>query len=82
MASPIADFVVSLGPDGQIFSQGSVSDIVAKDRMLGIEDQEKTEKTEDAVDLTKRDGETEQSDGKLIVKEEIEEGHISWPACA
>lgn len=37
MVRPIAQFVVSLGLDGTILSQGSVSDVIAKDHTLAAE---------------------------------------------
>jgi hypothetical protein len=84
MASPIADFVVSLGIDGRVLSQGGVSDALANDRTFAIEishDEEIIERAESEIDLSKL-GETKQSDGKLILKEEVEEGHVSWSARA
>jgi hypothetical protein len=77
---PAADFVVSLGQDGQILSQGSLSEVLKSNRTLlkGV----KVEEVEVA-----RAGETiddvlpeipEGKGGKLIAKEEIAEGHVSW----
>ena len=37
MASPIADFVVSLGTDGRVQSQGTLSKVLAKDDNLSKE---------------------------------------------
>ena len=48
MASPIADFVVDMGPDGRIVSQGSLSNALAHDAKLMKElqqEQEEMEKT-------------------------------------
>jgi len=82
IASPIADFVVSLGLDGRILSQGSVSDALAKDHLLAVEVSEDREVTETADHGTDPAGPAKGPEGKLIVKEEIQEGRISWPACA
>ena len=86
MASPIADFVVSLGTDGRIVSQGSLSKVLAKDDKLSkelAEEQAEMAKAEHEVDVVEPDDEAapKKSDGKLIVAEEISEGHISWASC-
>ncbi|KAI0085671.1 P-loop containing nucleoside triphosphate hydrolase protein [Irpex rosettiformis] len=96
IAKPVADYVVSLGTDGRIASQGSLSKALSTDKKLAKEvDQEakavdKAEHTiddppeedtkpaapaESAEPKTKKD-----SDGKLIVAEEMSEGHVGWPA--
>ena len=85
LTRPIADFVVSLGSNGTIASQGSVDDVLAKDENLKheVEEQEMViEKTEmDVVDSDEPDAESKQADGKLIVEEEIQRGRVSWDAC-
>lgn len=88
MASPIADFVVSLH-DGHIVSQGTVSDALKKDEKLAeefkhdeeameLEENEELEAGEhaDVVATPAKSGE-----GKLVVAEEIAVGHVSWQAC-
>ncbi len=82
MASPLADFVVSIGADGCIASQGSVSETLAKDSKLV----EEFKHEEEAIELDENEDETEANDsevkdGKLIVAEEVEEGHVSIGAC-
>ncbi|KZP21077.1 P-loop containing nucleoside triphosphate hydrolase protein [Athelia psychrophila] len=79
MVSPIADFVVSLGADGRVLSQGSVTKALAKDPTLVLEAEEDREALEkaDAVIDPKVEAKT---DGKLIVDEDIAEGHVSWAA--
>lgn len=82
MARPIAGFVVSMGPNGTILSQGTVSEALAKDHALAKElgqKQKAFDKAEDVVD-SPPPGDKPKSDGKLIVEEEIEEGHVSWAA--
>jgi hypothetical protein len=76
--------VISIGKDGRILSQGTVSDALAKDKKLAaeaIQNKQATERAEGEVDHT-GPGEAKEADGKLVVKEEIEEGHVSWSACA
>ncbi|KAG5350272.1 hypothetical protein C0989_011828 [Termitomyces sp. Mn162] len=80
MAAPISEFVVSLSSDGQILSQGLISDALARNSKLKAEvaqEKKKEEKTEWEMDA-KQEAEMLQEDGKLIVKEESSEGHISW----
>ena len=70
--------------DGRVFSQGSVSQVLAKDRSLAIqikEEQQELEKADEKIEtLDPPPPEDRKSDGKLIVAEEIALGHISWPA--
>ncbi|KAI0677672.1 hypothetical protein C8Q78DRAFT_1003851 [Trametes maxima] len=85
MTSPIAGFVVSLGTDGRIASQGTLSKVLAKDKKLAeelSEEQQEIAKAEHEVDYVEPDDESapQKSDGKLVVAEEIAEGHISWTA--
>ncbi|GJE85927.1 multidrug resistance-associated ABC transporter [Phanerochaete sordida] len=82
---PIADFVVSLGTDGRIKSQGSLSSALAKDKKLAkelAEGAEETDKAEHTVDQSDPVAENAapKSDGKLIVAEELQEGHVGWSA--
>lgn|SRR6266850_267412 len=84
MTSQITDYVVSLGPDGRVVSRGSVSDVVAKDKTLVAELVEGTRAIKDdekRIDQEEPDAAAKQADGKLIVAEEIAEGHVSWDAC-
>ncbi|KIJ68833.1 hypothetical protein HYDPIDRAFT_173463 [Hydnomerulius pinastri MD-312] len=84
MASTVAQYVVSLNSNGRIVSQGSISDVIAKDDKLAAEiakEQEILEKEEQAVDSVEPTAEVkDKSDGKLVMAEEILEGHVSWPA--
>lgn len=81
MASPLADFVVSMGTDGHVASQGSVSDALAVDSELA----EEVKHEEEAVELDEHEDETGKTvvevKGKLILAEEVEEGHVSRSAC-
>ncbi|KAJ7045853.1 hypothetical protein C8F04DRAFT_1066426 [Mycena alexandri] len=82
MTSKIAGFVVSLGLDGRVRSQGSLADALAKDEVLAkevIKDQEILDATEKEIDsLPAAVEEPKKKDGKLIIAEEIAVGRISW----
>jgi hypothetical protein len=83
MTSPIAHFVVSLGVDGRVLNQGSVSDALMKGKNLlqeVVEDKHAMGKSADEIDRTNSEQEAPKGDGKLTVAEEIQEGHVSWQA--
>lgn len=86
MVSEVADFVVSVGSDGRIASQGSVADALRSNPKLRAEaekDEELEKKGDQVVDDTNPtdDKETKpKANGKLMVAEEIAEGHVGWPA--
>ena len=84
MTTPIADFVVSLGIDGRIASQGSLSTILAGDEKLSAQvakENEVIEKAEHEIDPEGVDKEAKKNlDGKLIVEEEVPVGHVTWAA--
>ena len=84
MVSPIADFVVDIGSDGTIVSQGSLSSALARDSTLLREikeEQEELRKAEQEIDSVKvEDGDLKKSTGKLVVAEEIETGRLRWEA--
>ncbi|TFK44019.1 multidrug resistance-associated ABC transporter [Crucibulum laeve] len=79
LMSPIADFVVSIGLDGTVTSQSSdISIALDSDPSLAqelAEEEEKLQKAEEEIALTKKEA---KADGKLIIAEEIVEGHVSW----
>ena len=78
----MADFVVSLGQDGRILSQGTLSEALKCNKELREEvkaEREEVSKADEIID----DAPPEipgGKGGKLIVKEEIAEGHVSWSA--
>ncbi|KAJ7700789.1 P-loop containing nucleoside triphosphate hydrolase protein [Mycena rosella] len=77
LTQPIAEFVVSMGSDGRILSQGTVSDALAKNHDLalvvhGVKTQTLHEEIADGS-LEKR-----QTKGKLVLAEEVALGHLSW----
>ncbi|KAF8218227.1 hypothetical protein K438DRAFT_1925383 [Mycena galopus ATCC 62051] len=81
LTSKLADFVVSVGLDGHVYSRGSISDALSKDEILTQEvsqDQANLE-ADQQIDPTPAD-EAQISDGKLIVTEELEIGRVSWDA--
>ena len=83
MASPLADFVVSLGRDGRVASRGTVSDALKKDKTLAKELAEAARAIKDdekKIDTKEPDDVAKPTDGKLILAEEIAEGHVSWDA--
>lgn len=83
-ASPIAEFVVSLGTDGRIASQGSLDVALARNKNLFKEVQEEKEeikKAEHEVDDVEPDAPARTgNEGKLIVEEEVAMGHVGWAA--
>ncbi|KDR82057.1 hypothetical protein GALMADRAFT_240518 [Galerina marginata CBS 339.88] len=81
MAAPISDFVVSLGSDGQILSQGTISEALEKNKKLKLEvakDNEIKEKAEGEIDGAQEAEVRKEAEGKLIAEEESGDGHISW----
>lgn len=74
--------------DGAIATRGSYSEVLAKDKDLAKEAKEEAralEKAEEVVDDGDDDGldldaVVAKSDGKLVVEEEIVEGHVSFKA--
>lgn len=84
MTSPIADFVVSLGTDGRVVSQGTFSAALKLNKALFAEVREEKKLLErdekaaysDASAFPRNEG-----NGKLITAEEISEGRVSRSAC-
>jgi hypothetical protein len=80
MASSIAHFVVSLGINGRVLSQGSVFDPVVQSRLLAAKAENVMEKPADEINFTEPKREIAKGDGKLTVAEEIQEGRLSVQA--
>ncbi|KAF8845471.1 hypothetical protein BDN67DRAFT_993677 [Paxillus ammoniavirescens] len=88
MASSVAEYVVSLNSNGRIVSEGNISEAIATDKKLAAEiakEQEILKKEEEIVDkaeptIEAKDKTKGKADGKLVMAEEILEGHVSWPA--
>ncbi|KAJ3801154.1 hypothetical protein GGU11DRAFT_770568 [Lentinula aff. detonsa] len=78
---PIAGFVVAI-KEGRIESQGTVLEALGRDSVLAEEarkEQQVIDKAGDKVD-EQFPVEEPKTDGKLIVAEEIQEGHVNWSA--
>ncbi|TCD61149.1 hypothetical protein EIP91_008843 [Steccherinum ochraceum] len=85
LASPVADFVVSLGTDGRVLSKGTLSSALAKDKTLQLEvnkEREALEKEEHTVEHTEAEDTNppKQPGGQLVVEEEVAMGHVGWSA--
>ncbi|KAG6885716.1 hypothetical protein C0993_010889 [Termitomyces sp. T159_Od127] len=83
MTRPIASYIVSLAIDGTIHTRGSISEALSHDSLSVeelIREENMTVKGETEVETAPLVEEI-RSDGKLVVAEEIELGHISWAAC-
>ena len=84
MVSPIADFVVDIGSDGHILSQGTLENALAHDSRLLKDVERETEelqKADQEIDGEKpKDINAPSSTGKLVVAEEMELGHVGWRA--
>ncbi|KAF7348331.1 Multidrug resistance-associated ABC transporter protein [Mycena sanguinolenta] len=77
LTRPIADFVVSFGADGRIQSQGTISEITKRGPLAAQihKDQQVLHKTQQQVDTEAPV--VEPAQGKLILAEEIQLGHVS-----
>ncbi|KAJ7697209.1 P-loop containing nucleoside triphosphate hydrolase protein [Mycena rosella] len=81
LASPIAHFVVTFGSDGKVESQGSMSEVVQRGSKLAAQlrqDQKALDKTQQEIDTEAPLAKP--ADGKLILAEEIQEGHVGAAA--
>ena len=82
MATPLADYVVSLGQDGRVDGHDTVSDALRNDRILAKELSEgaRAIDEEKKIDAEGPDEVVKPADGKLILAEEIAEGNVGWDA--
>ncbi|KAJ7581129.1 P-loop containing nucleoside triphosphate hydrolase protein [Mycena floridula] len=82
IAAPVAGYCIDIKA-GRVWSQGTVSDVLASDSTLikKVEQEEEIlEKAEvEELDLPAKSPSAKAS-GKLIVAEEINTGHVSWKA--
>jgi hypothetical protein len=77
----LAGFAVSIGTDGTIIAQGTVPEVFGSDATISEELKQEREGVQAAgeeIDKPK----APPCDGKLIVAEEIDEGHVSWQSGA
>ncbi|KAF9516655.1 hypothetical protein BS47DRAFT_1371638 [Hydnum rufescens UP504] len=78
MTGPFAQFVVSIGSNGRIASQGTIGDALSKNKALLAKvatENEAIESLVDGPDEPKKEG--EKAGGKLMTDEEIALGHVS-----
>ena len=69
--------------DGSVANQGSLSTVLARDTGLLAElnkDEAEADVKEVAEEEAQKQAADEQADGKLVLKEEISEGHVGWSA--
>ncbi|KAF8876209.1 multidrug resistance-associated ABC transporter [Gymnopilus junonius] len=80
LASPVAEFVVSIGLDGRVQSQGTeIALALAKNPTLAAEAEEDREVTEIAKEeIDTPEAKPKPADGKLVIAEEINVGHVTW----
>jgi hypothetical protein len=85
MVHPIASFVVAIGLDGRIASQGTLEQALATDAKLReeiVSEKNVISKGEEVVDASAHGSkEVKPAAKKLIVAEEVALGRVSWPAC-
>ncbi|KDR83115.1 hypothetical protein GALMADRAFT_238938 [Galerina marginata CBS 339.88] len=78
LAGPVAHFVVSLDLDGSVKTQGTeVNTALKSDPLLALE-VEQSEQMAAGKSKEEEGRPTSGPDGKLVVAEEIVEGHITW----
>ncbi|CCO33309.1 ATP-binding cassette transporter abc4 Short=ABC transporter abc4 [Rhizoctonia solani AG-1 IB] len=87
MMSEVAEFVVSVGPDGRIASQGNIDEAFQANPKLKVEaekDEELERKGEQMVNdsdpINEDEENTKKAGGKLTMVEEVAEGRIGWSA--
>ncbi|TFK70801.1 hypothetical protein BDN72DRAFT_887852 [Pluteus cervinus] len=82
LALPVADYLISLSIDGRVVSSGPVSAEIAKNRALKeeVEEEQAVLDPHNSYVDPPAPGVESKADGKLIVAEEIQEGHLSWKA--
>lgn len=78
MVGPIAQFVLSLGTDGRIVSQGTISDELVYVSILAQEEEPEIEVLAKEETLIDPKIEKKKPDGTLIVTEKVVEGRITW----
>ncbi|KAJ7657330.1 hypothetical protein DFH06DRAFT_1297973 [Mycena polygramma] len=80
LARPIADFVVTFGSDGRIRSQGTISELTKRGPLAAQIRREQQALDETREEIDAEDPSTKPADGKLIVAEEIQLGHVGASA--
>lgn len=80
IVSPVASYIVDISSDGRARSYDTLDEALARDRQLAEElSREETKSSEkDKVIGDEEKNQTVARNGKLIVDEEIAEGHVGW----
>ena len=81
LAGPIAEYVVAVALDGRVSGQDSIASALEHDSKFAAEIARDQEDAATIADSAATIGEAfEKANGKLIVEEEVELGHVGWPA--
>ncbi|KAH7100034.1 ATP-binding cassette transporter [Auriculariales sp. MPI-PUGE-AT-0066] len=87
LIADLAQHVVSITADGRVLSRGAMAEAILRDSGLSAELEESVRRNEVEKNLgdllgqgVMKQPEVTQRDGKLVMPEEVEEGHVSWPA--
>jgi len=83
MVSKVAQYVVSIGLDGRVISQGTLAEALSRDSTLLAEvakENELEEKKAEVIDPPEEGDKVPKKEGKLVVAEEVALGRVSWPA--
>lgn len=84
LTTSLADFVVTLGSNGQVSAQDSIPEALMKDAALAEEveeEEEEVKKEEEVVDGKPEEEGKKKPAGKLVLAEEIAIGSVSWASC-
>ncbi|KAJ7105184.1 hypothetical protein C8R44DRAFT_858596 [Mycena epipterygia] len=80
LTTPITHYVVSLGLDGHARGHDSIASAIATDTFMDQELKRDEQLLDQKVDNIHVSSTAETKLGKLIMEEEIQEGHVSWDA--
>lgn len=82
LATPVASFIVSIGLDGSVRTQGKdIENALHHDQQLAIEakqDVEALEISNEEYTSAAKVPKAKPADGKLVVAEEISQGRVTW----
>lgn len=79
LTSPIAAKIIAIGLDGVAQEVSNITEVVNMDAKFAAKvKMEQDENQVEVIDQGKRD--EKDADGKLILAEDIEQGHVSWKA--
>ena len=79
LVGPIAGFVVSLSLDGSVQTQGTdVFSLLENDLRVASEVEKERRALKDINETERKRKATSDSNGKLVVAEELVEGHVTW----